>query len=203
MRRLTVAHDYICPWCYVGWQQGKRLNEEFPEIELVWKGYELLPEGLDYTPSPPDPDADKKPPIPSRLELLVAADGIVLPKRLRALSNSRRALEGGEFALEAGRADAYHEAVYDAYWNGDVDIADLDVLARLAEKAGFDASAFLEALESRRFRDRIVEYDDPAHTAGVWNVPTWMFPERWIAEQPYSVVRAYAARFVGVEGGQS
>lgn len=196
MPQLIVAHDYICPWCYIGWHQGKRLTTEFPTLELIWKGYELLPEGLPYTPAPPDPDAARKPITPTRFELLEAADGMRAPKRTRPLSNSRRALEGAEFALEAGQANTYHDLVYRAYWNEDRDIADLSVLTEIAEQAGLDIAAFLAALEDRRYSDRIVEYDDPAHAAGIWNVPTWMFPERWIAEQPYSVVREYAHRFV-------
>jgi len=196
MKRLVVAHDYICPWCYVGWEQGKRLKKEFPEIELIWKGYELLPVGLEYTPAPPDPDAEKKPPVPSRFELLAAAEGLTMPVRTRDFSRSRRALEGAEFALEAGRADDYHDAMYHAYWHEDKDIADLAVLTEVAEQAGLDIGEFMNALESGRYRDRVVEFDEPAHAAGVWNVPTWMFPERWIAEQPYSVIRDYAARFV-------
>jgi predicted DsbA family dithiol-disulfide isomerase len=186
MSKLVVAHDYICPWCYVGWEQGKKLTAEFPGLELDWKGFELLPEGLDYTP-----------PLPSRFELLVAADGIEMPQRTRPFCRSRRALEGAEFAAEAGRANAYHDAVYHAYWHDDANIADLAVLTEIAEQTGLDAGELLRALESGRYRDRIVEFDEPAHAAGVWNVPTWMFPEKWIAEQPYAVVRAYTARFLG------
>jgi predicted DsbA family dithiol-disulfide isomerase len=196
MPRLIVAHDYICPWCYVGWEQGKKLKAEFPDLQLIWKGYELLPEGMDYTPAPPNPEEAKKPPIPSRFELLAAADRIVMPERTHPFSRSRRALEGAEFALAAGKADTYHDAVYHTYWREDRDISDLAVLTEVAEQIGLDVNGFLMAVESGRYRDRIIEFDNPAHEAGVWNVPTWMFPEKWIAEQPYSVVREYIARFV-------
>ena len=66
-------------------------------------------------------------------------------------------------------------------------------------KAGLDVAAFTRALEERTYRDTVVEYDDPAHAAGIWNVPTWEFPEEWVAEQPYSLVRDMAARFVEQE----
>jgi predicted DsbA family dithiol-disulfide isomerase len=196
MPQLTVAYDYICPWCWVAWEQAKRLKTEFPTLELIWKGYELLPEGLAYNPPPPDPNPVKKPRIPSRFELLLAADGLTLPKREHPFSRSRLALEGAEYALEVGKADEYHDTVYHTYWEEDRDISDKAVLTEVAEAAGLDVAAFLGVLEDRRYRDRIVEYDDPAHAAGIWNVPTWMFPEEWIAEQPYSVVRAFAERFM-------
>ena len=196
MPRLVVAHDYICPWCYIGWFQSLRLKKEFPTLTFHWKGFELLPEGLPYTPKPPDPDAAKKPPTPSRIALLEAADGITVPARNGPLSNSRLALEGAEFAYSVGKADDYHDAVYRAYWKEDRDISDRAVLTEIAESIGLDIGEFNAALENRTFRNEIVEYDDLAHEAGVWNVPTWMFPEAWVAEQPYSVLRDLAARFV-------
>lgn len=193
---LSVAHDYICPWCWAAWQQAKWLKHDYPEIQLDWLGYELLPEGMEYNPPPPDPNAPKKPRIPGRLELLLIADGLKLPQRSRPFSRSRRALEGAEFAKEAGKQEEWHDAVYHAYWEEDRDIADKAVLTEIAESVGLDIGAFTEALETRQYRDRIVEFDDPAHEKGIWNVPTWMFPEEWIAEQPYRVVKEYAERFV-------
>ena len=196
MPRLTVAHDFICPWCWVAWEQAKKLAVDFPTLELDWVGYELLPEGLEYTPSVPDPDAPEKPRVPGRFELLLLAEGLTVPKRIRSFSRSRRALEGVEFAKAAGKADAYLGAVYHAYWEEDRDIADIAVLKEAAAKAGLDVDTFTGALEERTYRDKIVEYDDPAHAAGVWNVPTWMFPEEWVAEQPYVLVREMAERYV-------
>ncbi len=196
MPRLTVAHDFICPWCWVAWEQSKKLKSEFPALELDWVGYELLPEGLEYTPSAPEPASPRKPRVPSRFDLLLLAENLTLPKRTRSFSRSRRALEGAEFAKEAGKADAYLGEVYHAYWEGDRDIADPTVLAEIAERVGLDVAAFATALDQRTYRDRIVEYDEPAHAAGVWNVPTWMFPEEWVAEQPYSVVRDMTERFL-------
>lgn len=193
---LTVAFDVICPWCWVGWRQAARLRAEFPTLTFRWVGYELLPEGLSYTPAPPDPDAARKPRIPSRFDLLLAAEGLSLPRRTRSLSNSRLALEGAEFAHDAGHADPYLDALYHAYWEEDRDISDKAILTEIAKTAGLDIVAFMTALETRLYRDRVIEYDDPAHEAGVWNVPTWMFPEEWVAEQPYFVLRELAARFV-------
>jgi predicted DsbA family dithiol-disulfide isomerase len=197
---LAVAHDYICPWCWVARRQAERLRIEFPTLEFIWEGFELLPEGMEYQPPPPDPDDARKPPIPSRFELLLFADGLTLPQRTRPFSRSRLALEGAEFAAEAGKAEDYHEAVYHAYWEEDRDIADRAVLMEVAESVGLDAAAFMTALELRTYRDRIVEFDAPAHAAGIWNVPTWKFSEKWIAEQPYVVVRDYAERFVRQAG---
>ena len=196
MPRLTVAHDFICPWCWVAWEQAKKLAVDCPTLKLDWVGFELLPEGLAYNPPAPDLNAPQKPRVPSRFELFLLAEGLTVPKRSRSFSRSRQALEGVEFAKAAGKADAYLDAVYHAYWEEDRDIAERAVLKEIAAKAGLDVEAFARALEERTYRDRVVEYDDPAHAAGVWNVPTWMFPEEWVAEQTYTVVRAMALRHI-------
>lgn len=196
MPELTVAFDVICPWCWVAWRQAARLREEFPTLTFRWVGYELLPAGLEYTPRPPDPIDAIKPRIPSRFELLLAAEGLTLPVRKSGLSNSRMALEGAEFAYEVGKADAYLDTLYHTYWEEDQDINDKAVLTEIAEGSGLDVAEFMTALEKRTYRDRVIEYDEPAHAAGVWNVPTWMFPGDWVAEQPYGVLRDLASAFV-------
>lgn len=195
MPQLLVAHDFVCPWCWAAIRQAERLNADFPTLSLRWVGFELLPEGLTYTSAPKDPDAAKKPRIPTRFELLLEADGLTIPIRNGKLSNSRMALEGAEFAWEAGRQHEYIWGVYNAYWEQDRDISNRAVLEDVAEKAGLDVEAFLTALGTRIFQDRVVEFDDPAHEAGIWNVPTWKFTEAWVAEQPYRVVSEMAARF--------
>ncbi len=196
MPRLVVAHDVICPWCWVGRIQAKRLLIEFPSLELVWKGYELLPEGMLYTPAAADPLETKKPKTPTRFELLLAADGLVLPERTIPRSISRLALEGSEFALTAGKQEKYLDELYLAYWEGSKDIANIAVLIEVAEQTGLDIAQFALALDKRTFRDTVIEYDEPAHAAGIWNVPTFMFPEAWVAEQPYKVLRDMTERFV-------
>ena len=68
---VIIAHDYLCPWCWIGLFQAKRLKEEFPNLRQDWRGFELLPESLgpipDYKPQPKDPNA------PSRIDLSTRA----------------------------------------------------------------------------------------------------------------------------------
>jgi predicted DsbA family dithiol-disulfide isomerase len=196
MPELIVAHDVVCPWCWVAIRQAEWMRADFPTITLRWVGYELLPEGLPYIPKPKDPIDEIKPEVPSRFELLLAAERLTLPKRKNRLSNSRLALEGGEFAFEAGKQHEYIVALYHAYWEEDRNISDLAVLKEVAERAGLNSQEFVEALQNRTYRDRIVEFDDPAHAAGIYNVPTWKFTEKWVAEQPYSVLKEMCKRYL-------
>lgn len=193
---LTVAHDVVCPWCWVGRKQAAKLRTEFPYLSFRWVGYELLPEGLPYTPAPPAPDADRKPAVPSRFSLLLAADRLVLPHRNSQLSNSRKALEGAEYAADRGAQEEYLDALYHAYWEEDRDIDDMAVLRNIAQTANLDVIGFENALRSGTYSDRIVEFDDDAHANGIWNVPTWMYPGNWVAEQPYTVLKEMTMDFL-------
>ena len=73
---IPVAHDFICPWCWVGLHQARRLQEELG-VDIEWRGYELYPEDLEWPdyPSPTQPPINK-PSVPSRLDLLLAAEGM-------------------------------------------------------------------------------------------------------------------------------
>ena len=71
---IPVAHDFICPWCWVGLFQAKRLQSEFG-AQIEWRGYELFPDELawpDYPAAKPKPG--NRPDTPSRFDLMLAAD---------------------------------------------------------------------------------------------------------------------------------
>jgi predicted DsbA family dithiol-disulfide isomerase len=195
---VTIAHDYLCPWCWVGFFQAQRLREEFPQINQVWRGFELLPEELgplpDYTPQPKDPAAP-----PSRFELFSQAESAPVPEgRTIGVVRTHNALEGAAYAQDKApeRFDAYNEAVYRAFWERSEDISDLDVLGRLAEGAGLDRAAFLQAVSSKAYYPEIVRFDDDAYAADVTHVPTFLFRGERCAEAPYTTIRDLAQRYL-------
>ena len=187
---IPVAHDFICPWCWVALFQAKRLKEEFG-AEIEWKGYELFPDELEWPdPSPaPEPPANK-PPVPSRLDFILVADGLELPKAVRPHKmRTHNAHEALEYAKTEGKADLFAEALYRAYWEEGREINKPEVLRELATGVLDDVDAMMVAVESRRFAGEIVGFDDDAYAAGVYNVPTyWIGSDRY-AEQPYANLR--------------
>ena len=89
---IPIAHDFICPWCWVGFLQAKKLQEQF-KVDIDWRGYELWPESLEW-PEPGEPALEppaNKPKTPSRLEFICYADGLEMPhvdrpKRMRTFN---------------------------------------------------------------------------------------------------------------------
>ncbi len=105
--------------------------------------------------------------------------------------DSRPALIGAKAAEAHGAGQAYHEAVFRAYWQQAADIGDRALLAELAAAVGLERGAFRAAL------------DDPAHSAavdadiaqaqafGLSGVPAMVFAERYlvVGAQPYPLLR--------------
>lgn len=188
---IPVAHDFICPWCWIALFQAKRLAAEF-DVVFDWLGYELFPEELAWPePGPAAPEAPaNRPKTPSRLELAYAAEGMapptaVRPKRMRSF----HAHEALEYAKVVGRQDAMLEALYRALWERGEEINDPVVLRRLAVGIVDDLEDFESSVRERRFRANLVPFDDGAYAMGVYNVPTyWIGGERY-AEQPTTVLR--------------
>lgn len=182
---IPVAHDYICPWCYIGLFQAKRLREEFG-VRIEWLSYELMPDHLPWPdPKPTKETHPNRPATPTRLDLALAAADLELPaverpKRMR----SHNALEATEHAKELGQADAFVERLYRAFWEEGLEINHPDILADLARPL-FDPEPMLSAIAERKYSERIVPFDDDAYSKGVFNVPTFFIGGERYAEQPY------------------
>ncbi len=187
---IPVAHDFICPWCWAGWLQTRRLQREFG-VSFDWKGYELFPDELEWPDYPATPEVKtNRPPTLSRFEFLLAADGITMPKADKPKKmRTHNAHEAVEFAKTEGVADEFVGVLYHAYWEQGQDINDPKVLKKLAKGIVEERDAMLTAIEKRRFKNNIVGFDDDAHADGVWNVPTFFIGGQRLAEQPYQVLK--------------
>ncbi len=186
---IPIAHDFTCPWCWVGLFQAQRLRDEYG-AKFEWLGYELYPVELAWPDHPSITVKTDRPPTPTRFELLLACENMTLPKVDRPKRmRSHNAHEAVEYAKTEGAADPFVEALYRAYWEQGEEINDLTVLRRLGEGHLKDPDAMVVAVEERRFKDKIVGFDEDAHRHGVWNVPTFFIDGGRLAEQPYVALK--------------
>lgn len=74
-------------------------------------------------------------------------------------------------------ADMLHlaHAFMRAQWEQDKDLADKDVLAEAADKAGFNGAKLIEAAEDDQWDDRYERFTDQAIDRGVFGSPTYVF----------------------------
>ncbi len=90
------------------------------------------------------------------------------------MSNSRLAMQGGEFAKENGRYEAYHEAVFRAFFTDCRDIGDQEVILDLASGVGLDAVALRAALENGVYMPRLQDASRKAKMSGFSAAPTFV-----------------------------
>ncbi len=90
------------------------------------------------------------------------------------MSNSRMAMQGGEFAKVNGQYDAFHEAVFRAFFTDCRDIGDRSVILDLARKVEFDADALEVALERSIYLPRLQAATRMAKANGFTAAPTFV-----------------------------
>lgn len=119
---------------------------------------------------------------------------------MKVLSNSRKALEAGEFAREHGKFDEYHELIFHAYFTETRDIGEVELLVELAQKAGLDADELRAALEDGRYLPRLESTLDLAHHYGITGTPTFVINNKYalVGAQPLDRMRA-ALRQIAAE----
>ena len=197
--KIPVAHDFICPWCWVGLFQAQRLKREFG-VEIEWLGYELTPKEMVNEPSIPKVDPPNRPPTLSRFSLLMAAENMVLPLVPKPPDvRTFHAHQAVEYAKTEGVQDALVEAIYRAFWEDGRDINKIELICEIACGIVSNIDEMKSAIESDRFGDQVVDFDEDAYASGVYNVPTFFIGEKRLAEQPYSAIRKAMVELVGRE----
>ncbi len=197
IQTIPVAHDYICPWCWIGLFQAQRLQREFG-VQIDWIGYELLPRDMPNDPSVKKDEPPNRPPTLSRFALLMAAEGMVLPLVPKPPDvRSFNAHQATEYAKTEGVQDALVDAIYRAFWENGRDINKVEVLCDLAHGIVKNIDALRSAIIEDRFGDQVIDFDEDAYATGVYNVPTFFIGDQRLAEQPYSTIRTATAELVG------
>lgn len=178
--KVKVYSDYVCPFCFLGKDQFEKAIEG-KDVEVEWMPYELLPRPSEQL----DPVND-----PSKLALWENA----INPRIKAWDVKMKlpnvsphpytdlAHEGYHFAKENGKSKAYNDRVYQAFFQEDQNIGEIDVLTNLAKEVGLDEVAFKEALVSRKYQ--VTQEKALKHAyeeAQITGVPTFIIGEERIA----------------------
>ena len=125
-----------------------------------------------------------------RARLKQAADEAGLPLTDRAMTyNSRRATELGKWAEKTGKGEAYHDAVFRAYFAEGLNIGDIDVLKRICLDLDLDPGEAEHILSKRTFGRAVDEDWEYALKIGISAVPTFIMDGRSVVgAQPYETL---------------
>lgn len=105
---------------------------------------------------------------------------------------SRSALIGAKMAESVDRGDAYHAAIYRAYWLNAQSIADRQVLVAVAQSIGLSPDAFSAALDDPKYEALVDQDIEQAQLYGLNGVPALVFNHQYLVSgaQPYETLRA-------------
>jgi predicted DsbA family dithiol-disulfide isomerase len=196
---LAMFSDFICPFCYIGFETVRKLKPEFG-FTLEWKGFQIHPEwpaaGIAAAEYRRGMDPETRRIMWARIASLGETVGLEM-KSPELLANSRPALEAAEFAKECGKAEIFEERVFRAYFNENLNIGNQGVLGELAAEVGLDRNELNLALESKRYERRLADNAHAAHERGVDGVPTFFVGDYpLVGAQSEPVMRQILQRYV-------
>jgi predicted DsbA family dithiol-disulfide isomerase len=196
---IDVWSDFVCPWCFLLASSLERLKDE-GRVALHWRAYELRPIG-----SPPLPREYRQRILDARPRLHAIAReqfGIEISEGPFGI-NSRQALIGAKYAESTGKGDAYHMAVFRAYWQQAQPIDDRMVLAGIAQEVGLNTEAFLDAMDDASLEDEVIADEEEARVHALTGVPAMVFLRKYLVTgaQSYPVLKDILERLEAGEIG--
>ena len=109
----------------------------------------------------------------------------------RMTYNSRLAQELGKWAEDQGRGDAFHMAVFLAYFQRGENIARQPVLLRLCGEIGLDPAAAKETIDHRTYGEAVDRDWQRCRRMGITAVPTFVIDgRRLVGAQSYAALES-------------
>lgn len=176
----------------------EKLKEKYP-VEIQWRSYELRPAG---TVLPPEYKERILAARPRFQQMAKEQYGLEINSGPFGI-DSRPALVGAKYAEAQGRGDAYHDAIYQAYWQEAKNIEETAVLQEVAQNAGLEVEPFMGALESNEFQEQVSADISQAFQFGLSGVPALVFENKYLVSgaQPLEVLVQVVEQVMGEKMG--
>ena len=158
------------------------------DVQVQWTAFPLHPETPGQGRSLEEMFAGRGMDIPRMLDgLKRTADELGLPYTPRSMTyNSRRAQELGKWAEVEGAGDAYHHAVFAAYFARGQNIARLEVLREIVSSVNLEQDAVEKVLQEGRYIEVVDKDWRRCRELGITAVPTFRANGRFlVGAQPY------------------
>ena len=175
-RQIDFYFDCSSPWTYLAFHAVQPLAAELG-AEIAWKP--ILVGGVFNAVNQTVYDSRSK---PNPLKQTYMRKDLAAWARLYGLAiafpptvfpvNSVKCMRGAFAALDEGKLVPYATAAFEAYWGDDLDLANAEVLAEIAAKAGLERQRFLAAIEADACKKRLRDNTDELIGRGGFGSPT-------------------------------
>jgi len=162
-------------------------------ITVQWTAFPLHPETPEEGRTLEDLFAGRGLNIPQVVsKLKQTADNLGLPFTARNMTyNSRSAQELGKWAEEMGKGDAFHHAVFEAYFAEGLNIAKIDILQEIVNKVGLNGRAVVETLQESTYKQQVDQDWQRCYELGITAVPTFGCDGNFlVGAHPYEAIKA-------------
>ena len=186
--RIEIWSDIVCPWCYIGKRRLEKALAGFAhrdEVQIVYRSFQLDP----AAPSTPvetvaqalgrkygGGEAAGRQMI-DRVEAAAAEEGMVWRHHSSQRVGTADAHRLLHLALEegqAGRQEELKEALLHAYFVNAENVADHDILRRIAIEVGLDPKRVDQVLAGREFEEAVEADIAQAAAFGATGVPFYV-----------------------------
>jgi len=151
MLSITVYSDFVCPFCLLAEQVlADAIGNK--DISINWRAFELRP----YPLATLRPEDSYLPTIWQQ-SVYPLAERLGVSMQLPTISPQPRTAKAFELlvmAQDKGLDHEYSMRVFQAFFQENLDIGDLEVLVTLAADVGLDAKDARQALENGIYTDR-------------------------------------------------
>jgi predicted DsbA family dithiol-disulfide isomerase len=132
--------------------------------------------------------AEQRKAMQAQMKARMDAEGLPYGERTHTY-NSRISQELGKWADTQPGGEAFHDAMFRAYFVDARDISDTSVLLEIVEQVGLPVAAAREVIEKRTFKDAVDEDWKLSREYGITGVPTFVIGRRGVVgAQPYEAL---------------
>jgi predicted DsbA family dithiol-disulfide isomerase len=170
-----------------------RLRQNY-DIEVHWIAFPLHPETPEEGLTLEELFAGRSVDIPAIMERLrQVADELGLPFGERKKTyNSRLAQELAKWAESTGKGDAFHDALFRAYFVGARNIGKVEDIVEVAASIGLPGDEARSVCASRAFKEAVDADWARSRALKITAVPTFVIgDERVVGAQPYEVLEKF------------
>ena len=168
--------------------------QENHDVNVAWLAFPLHPETPEEGVELADLFKGRDLNIDAMMKKLKSvADSLGLPLSNRKKTyNSRLAQELGKWAEEEGRGEAFHMAMFQAYFVDGKNLAKIDILVDIVEGLSMNGEAARHVLEERRYKDAVDRDWQEAYARGITAAPTFMARGmRLVGAQSYAALETF------------
>ena len=204
--RIDVWSDVVCPWCYIGKRRLEKALAAFDaahpgaDIEVVWRSFELDPSAPAVPIESVAESLGRKygggveagRAMVERVGAVAAEEGMTWNHgsslRVKTVTAHRLlhgALHDGGLELQS----KLKQALFEAYFEKELNIADEATLVDLADSVGFDRDRAREIITSSEFADEVEADIRQAAALGATGVPFF------VVDQKYGISGAQPVEF--------